>query len=596
MTTAPKGTPDSVLNHLTEALGGATPVLTSTVEDRLADGSLIRKYTAYAEGVPNKAVAVALSASGELLDPAAADRLAGRRLFVPEFEVGDLPHVPPREPVTIDPPRNDWTLNKCDRATETITVTVPPTGVAAKADVYLLADTTGSMQPVLDAVIAGSEAILSHPGLAGFDVAWGVGNYRDFPIPESSSYAFQHQLSPTTNHAPVTAAINTWTALDGQGLDLPEGQFFALHQLATNPSIGWRTDSKRIVVWFGDAPGHDPICTDLTGLAAALTEASVTADLIGAEITVVAVSTTTGDPQALDGDPVATSTDYGSCPKQGSPGQATRIAAATNGSHTSGVDPDSIVATLGPLIASAVASTGNVSLVPTGQTAEFVESITPPGGYGPLKGDEEHVLTFEVTWLGTKACQNEPQVYTGTIDVVADGVVVAAKRVRVTVPACRYHYSVEMICGSQPDRGHDDHDDHDEHDEHRTGSAECGPVVPGEYATAVTIYNPFTCTATVVKSFAPLVVDGKVIGREPETQPARPFAKLELRKHEATMDDCCSLDEALGGRSGDQLTFGVLDIVSDQPLRVTATHTARSGVHGGGVGITSRDIAATRAP
>ena len=183
MTTAPKGTPDSVLHHLTEALGGATPVLTSTVEDRLADGSLIRRYTAYAEGVPNKTVAVALSASGELLDPAAADRLAGRRLFVPDFEVGDLPHVPTKEPVTIDPRRNDWTLNKCDRVSEKITVTVPPTGVAAKADVYLLADTTGSMQPVLDAVIAGSEAILSHPGLAAYDVAWGVGNYRDFPIP-----------------------------------------------------------------------------------------------------------------------------------------------------------------------------------------------------------------------------------------------------------------------------------------------------------------------------------------------------------------------------------------------------------------------------
>ena len=205
MTTEPKGTPESVLNHLTEALGGATPVLTSTVEDRLADGSLVRRYTAYAEGVPNKAVAVALSASGELLDLAAADRLAGRRLFVPEFELGDLPHVPTKEPVTIDPRRNDWTLNKCDRVSEKITVTVPPTGVAAKADVYLLADTTGSMQPVLDAVIAGSEAILSHPGLAAYDVAWGVGNYRDFPIPLSSSYAFQHQLSPTTNHVPVNA-------------------------------------------------------------------------------------------------------------------------------------------------------------------------------------------------------------------------------------------------------------------------------------------------------------------------------------------------------------------------------------------------------
>jgi len=112
----------------------------------------------------------------------------------------------------------------------------------------------------------------------------------------------------------------------------------------------------------------------------------------------------------------------------------------------------------------------------------------------------------------------------------------------------------------------------------------------------VTIYNPFTCTANIVKAFAPLVLEGKVIGREPETQPAKPFAKLELRKHEATMDDCCSLDEALGERGGDRLVLGVLDIVSDQPLRVTATHTARSLDRATGIGITSRDIAATRAP
>ena len=59
----------------------------------------------------------------------------------------------------------------------------------------------------------------------------------------------------------------------------------------------------------------------------------------------------------------------------------------------------------------------------------------------------EHVLTFEVTWVGVKACLERDQVFLGTLDVVADGVVVAAKKVRVTVPACRYHYTVEMICG-----------------------------------------------------------------------------------------------------------------------------------------------------
>src|SRR5262249_54007282 len=90
-------------------------------------------------------------------------------------------------------------LPKCATERETVTVTVPPFAGPPKADVYLLADTTGSMAAVLDAVRACACAIVNDPSLAAFDVAWGVGNYRDFPVPARNSYAFQHQLSPTTD-------------------------------------------------------------------------------------------------------------------------------------------------------------------------------------------------------------------------------------------------------------------------------------------------------------------------------------------------------------------------------------------------------------
>ncbi len=194
--------------------------------------------------------------------------------------------------MTIDPTRNDWRLDQCDRRTETITVTVPPNGTTPKADVYLLADTTFSMFPVIEAVKAGADAILADPALAAFDVAWGVGNYRDFPNPVPNSYAFQHQLSPTTDTTTAATAIGAWSA--GPGGRHPRGPAVRPPRARDERRDRWRPDSKRIVVWFGDAPGHDPICTDLTGLGAAITEASATADLTGAEITVVAVSTTTG--------------------------------------------------------------------------------------------------------------------------------------------------------------------------------------------------------------------------------------------------------------------------------------------------------------
>jgi hypothetical protein len=562
--------PDDVVKHLAEELGVAKPRMIAASETRLPTGELARLFSAVDPEKPNSAAEITVTESGVMRPLAVLERMfPGGRLFVPEFTPGH--EIPPgrKEPITIDPTTNDWRLNRCERVTEKITVTVPKSSAPPKADVYLLADTTGSMGSVLASVAAGASAILNNPALAGFDVAWGVGNYRDFPVDGiHNSFAFAHQVSPTTTLATADAAISAWAA--GEGSDGPEGQLYALHQIATDPGIGWRPDSKRILVWFGDAPGHDPIPTAFSGLAADITEASATADLTGANITVVAVSTTTGFANALDDDPTIGAFDYPA--PGGAAGQATRITAATGGSHTTGVNPASIVATLSTLIAAAVTSIGSISLVPTGATAQFIESITP-ASYGPLPGDEEHVLVFEVTWVGVKDCRDRDEEFLGTIDVVADGVVVAQKKVRVTVPACRYHYSVEFVSGMDQDR-------------------EPGPFLPGRYATAVTIYNPGTCPVEIEKRFAPLVVEGKAIGREPRVVPAKKFAAITLQAGEATFDDEIALKE-FGAVSGG-LFFGVLDIVSDRPLSVTATHTA--GGKEPGASITSRTIEAMRAP
>ena len=61
------------------------------------------------------------------------------------------------------------------------------------------------------------------------------------------------------------------------------------------------------------------------------------------------------------------------------------------------------------------------------------------------------------------------------------------------------------------------------------------------------------------------------------------------------MDDCCALEEAIGKGSG--LVVGVLDIVSDRPLSVSAVHTARElGAKPGGPAITTRAIEPLMAP
>ncbi|MBI3686456.1 MAG: hypothetical protein HY241_03815 [Actinobacteria bacterium] len=205
-------------------------------------------------------------------------------------------------------------------------------------------------------------------------------------------------------------------------------------------------------------------------------------------------------------------------------------------------------------------------MVPSASIAPFVESIAP-AGYGPLPGDVEHVLPFTVTWTGSMTCAEKDQVFTGSLDVVADGVVVAHKRVRIRVPACRWHHAVEMVCGLEPSGPERE---------------KCQTVVDGRYATAVTIYNPTNCTVRIEKRFVPLVVGDRVV-REPKVGKPRKLPAVDLAPGEATMDDCCSLRDA-DLPTGGTLLLGVLDIIADQPLEVTAIHTSTGPSRGSGSG------------
>src|SRR6266571_5217622 len=574
---------DAVRAALAEQLGTTEIDIVSEVAARLPSGEEVWLVHAAVRGEPNRTAALAVDASGAVHSPRRFEALAGRDLFAPEMHVPEVPAGPPPQPITIDPAANDLALPECATEDETITVHVPISGVPPQADVYLLADTTASMGPIITTVQAGIDTVLNTAFLG--DIAWGVGNYKDFPIPAPNPYAFQPQLPLTPGAAGVAAAklaVMAWSASDGS--DTPEGQLFALQQIATDPAIGWRPGSKRILVWFGDAPGHDPICSAISGAAADITEATATAALVAAPgITVVAISTDTGVAGALDGDPGPgpDNFDYGACTIGGSPGQATRITGATpGGSHTTGVNATTIVATLVSLVSSAVHSISHLELQRAGAIAPFVASIAPPS-YDSLAGDVEHTLPFEVTWKGVRACAETDQVFTGSLDVVADGAVVASKPVTITVPACRWHHSVEMICGTQEgdDKGH--------------GHDRCETVADGRYATAVTIYNPTTCPVQLVKYFAPLVLHDEPVGREPRTVLARAFAKLVLGPGKATLEDCCTLQEAVGPTGG-PLVLGVLDIVADHPLDVTVTHTAY-GAGPAATSINARTITPRRA-
>jgi hypothetical protein len=287
----------------------------------------------------------------------------------------------------VEPKTVDVTLTPGDSTTVEKVVHTPE--IAPKPDIYFLADTTGSMGQVIDNVRANAADILSTVDAQASDPMYGAGDYKDFQSPtQLDPYAFNNP-APIGGVAAAQAAIAAWSA-DG-GNDGPEGQLFALHELATG-AAGFRADSTRILVWFGDAPGHDPVCNAINGGAGDLTETSVTAELVAAGIKVIAVSTTTGYEDGLDDDPTLGASDYAVCGSPGgTSGQATRIATATEGAVFQDVEPsevsDAILAGLQNLpvevTPSAACDTGlsatfdpATKTVTSGEDATFTETIT----------------------------------------------------------------------------------------------------------------------------------------------------------------------------------------------------------------------------
>ena len=126
-------------------------------------------------------------------------------------------------------------------------------GDPGPTDVYFLADTTGSMGSSIGNVRSNAASIKASLEAAVSDIRFGVGEYKDV----GDVFVFRNNLAVGV-HTPTVLqnAINQWAASGGG--DIPEGQVFALHEIATSPGISWRPSSTKLVLWFGDAPGHDP--------------------------------------------------------------------------------------------------------------------------------------------------------------------------------------------------------------------------------------------------------------------------------------------------------------------------------------------------
>jgi uncharacterized repeat protein (TIGR01451 family) len=198
----------------------------------------------------------------------------------------------------VDPQTVTNTVNPGDSFNVAKTVHTPV--IPPNPDVVFLADTTGSMASTLANVQANAtpimNAVAAAPGVG--TPAFAAAQYKDFNIPAncipSSAFPFQIDHGNTTSTSDVQTAINTWSA--SGGCDTPEAQINALWELA-QPGAGvfrGAGTSTRIIVWFGDATGHDPSGGHTIGDAISALQA--------AKVKVIAVPVdTTGSPGGGDG-------------------------------------------------------------------------------------------------------------------------------------------------------------------------------------------------------------------------------------------------------------------------------------------------------
>jgi hypothetical protein len=188
----------------------------------------------------------------------------------------------------------------------TKTVSTPP--IPPKPDIVLVVDKTGSMGGELANVKANFDSIISQVQAVQPQAQFAVAAYCDFGD-STGAPAYQLFSDLTGDPTALHTAINNVNLCDGG--DLPEAQLNALWEIGDGgDDVSFRDGSSRIVVWYGDAPGHDP--------SGGHSEADATASLTGVDAKVIAIST--GAANDLDGT-----------------GQATRITNATGGDLLSGV-------------------------------------------------------------------------------------------------------------------------------------------------------------------------------------------------------------------------------------------------------------------
>ncbi len=279
---------------------------------------------------------------------------------------------------------------------KTVNISTHPSSTSP-VDVFFLTDTTGSMGTLISSVQSSISDILTSVSSLG-DVAFGVGEYKDFGAYDP--YAYRLNTPITKDITAVKNGIDAYSAYGGG--DWPEANLYALDKVATDPYTGWRTGSTRILVWFGDAPGHDP--------SGGVTEEMATNALKNANIVVEAMNL--GSP--LGG--------------LNATGQPQRIADATGGDYYSSIDTSAIISEITDSISTVIIHYSKVGLDLSGIPSGLSACVAPGEYTGTFDRSIDRSFGFDVTFRGDTA-----GIYDFDIPVLVDGGIVATESDRIVV-------------------------------------------------------------------------------------------------------------------------------------------------------------------
>ncbi len=199
------------------------------------------------------------------------------------------PTVPEgKAPASLTPAKRKVKLEPGASKTISYKLSLPP--APTPLDVFFLVDTTVSMDSAIQGLLEGIHQIANELTEQKVDVQFGVGEYKDYPIPGFGDpvagdfpYRLNRAIGPADDS--LVAAIERMEASGGGRGHFPESQLTGLYQSATGAGepgfvspgqqAGFRPGSAKVIVNITDAafddsaahpsPPFDTVATELRG-------------------------------------------------------------------------------------------------------------------------------------------------------------------------------------------------------------------------------------------------------------------------------------------------------------------------------------------